>query len=158
MKKTGLIYLLLTSALFSNSVKAQDDPAPTSPGYKMGLGVRLSSNAAAVNNSITFKYFLNQQTAVEALLSFGDPVAVGLLVEKHKPIFGNGFNWFYGGGGYVGFGGTRNAGLQGVLGLDYKIPSIPFNLSLDWKPELNLAKEFSFEPAALGISARFTLK
>ena len=145
-----MISALCLALLVSASVKAQD--------YKMGLGVRFSSNAAAVNNSITFKYFINQQTAVETLLSFGDPVAVGLLVEKHMPLAGNNFKFFYGGGGYVSFGGPRNAGLQGVAGLDYKIPSAPLNLSLDWKPELNVWKEFSFEPAALGISARFTFQ
>jgi hypothetical protein len=48
--------------------------------------------------------------------------------------------------------------LQGIVGLDYKLATIPFNLSIDWKPELTLTREFSFEPAALGLSARFTLK
>ncbi|HEU4470547.1 MAG TPA: hypothetical protein VFR58_05640 [Flavisolibacter sp.] len=125
--------------------------------YKMGLGLRFSTADAVVGNSISFKYFLKEQMAVETLLSFGDPLAVGLLLAKHRP-FGEGFSWLYDGGGYVGFSGPGRAGFQGILGIDYKAGTLPVNLSLDWKPELNLSKEFSFEPAVLGISARFTLK
>lgn len=126
--------------------------------YKMALGVRIGSPDAVISTSATFKYFFSEKTAIEALLSFGDPFAVGVLVEKHNPLLTNGLNWFAGGGGYVGFSGMRRAGLQGVLGLDYKIPAIPINFSIDWKPELNLSREFSFEPAAVGLSARFTFK
>lgn len=140
--------VLAVAVLLATAVKAQD--------YKMGLGIRFSSKAAAVNNSVTFKYFMNEQTAVETMLSFGDPLAIGLLLEKHKPLSGASFKFYYGGGGYVSFGGPRNVGFQGVAGLDYKFTSAPISLSLDWKPELNVWKEFSFEPAAVGLGARFT--
>jgi len=150
MKKTGITFSLAFILLLCVSANAQD--------YKMGLGVRFSSRSALINHSVSFKYFLSESTAAEALFSFGDPLAFGLLVAKHKPLLAEGFKFFYGGGAYAGFAGSRRAGLQGVAGLDYKIPSIPFNLSIDWKPELTLIKEFSFEPAALGLSARFTFK
>jgi hypothetical protein len=131
--------------------------------YKMGLGVRFSNDDAVVNNSISFKYFFSENTAIESLLSLGKPLAIGLLVEKHKPVFSKGFNYFYGGGAYAAFGRSklgesRMAGLQGVLGLDYKTPLLPLNFSIDWKPELNLANEFSFEPAAIGLTARFSFR
>ena len=148
MKKIGII-TALSFIFISSSLKAQS--------YKFGLGVRLSSNDAAVNNSVSLKYFLGESTAFEGLLSFGGPFAVGLLLEKHKPLTTD-LRFFYGGGLYFAFAGTRNIGGQGVIGLDYKFPTIPINFSLDWKPELNFAKEFSFEPAAVGITARFTLK
>lgn len=148
MKKTGIILslLLLTACV----ARAQD--------YKAALGIRFSSKAALINNSVSLKYFFSPAVAAEALFSFGDPLALGILVEKHKPFPGDHFKFFYGGGAYAGFAGPRRGGLQGVLGLDYKISSFPFNLSLDWKPELTFTREFSFEPAALGLSARFTLK
>ena len=148
MKKAGIVFII--STLFVLSAKAQD--------YKTALGVRLSSNDAVVNNSISFKHFLSGSTAIEALLSFGDPVALGVLIEKHKPAAVAGLSWFYGAGGYIGFGKDKNLGAQGILGLDYKIPSAPINLSLDWKPELNLIEDVSFEPAAVGLSLRFTFK
>jgi hypothetical protein len=130
----------------------------TAQDYKMGLGLRISNEDATVNHSVSFKYFFNESLATEALVTVINPAAFGLLVEKHNPLGTTGIKWFYGGGLYAGFGGERRFGAQGVIGLDYKITSVPLNLSLDWKPELNFTKEFLFEPAAVGISARFTLK
>ena len=151
MKKIGIISALVFGIiLFSNSANAQD--------YKTALGIRISSQDAAVNHSITVKQFFSESIALEGLLSFGDPVAIGLLIEKHKPIDINALNYFYGGGAYFAFAGDRTAGLQGVLGIDYRIPNVPFNLSIDWKPELNIAKKLSFEPAAVALSARFVFR
>jgi hypothetical protein len=157
MKK--LIFLSLFSAAIIFTASAQS--------YKTGLGVRLSSSAAMVNNSISLKHFLNERSAIEALFSFGDPLAIGALYEIHKPFSTEGLQWFYGGGGYLGFVKSwnpnkqrnetdANFGAQGVLGLDYKFANIPLNLSLDWKPELNLVSDINFEPAAIGFTARFT--
>jgi hypothetical protein len=135
--------------------------------YKTALGIRLSNSQAMVNNSISVKHFLNEKVAVEGLISFGDPFSIGALAEIHRPMGTAGINWFYGGGAYLGFVKTFNAetgnsgtdpnfGAQGVLGLDYKFANIPLNLSLDWKPELNLVTDINFEPAAVGFTARFT--
>jgi hypothetical protein len=125
--------------------------------YKMGLGIRLSSANATVNNSVSFKYFLNQNNALEGLLSF-DPETVGALYEHHLPLGAPGFQWFFGGGGYVAFSGENIVGAMGVVGLDYKFETIPLNLSLDWKPELNLVKDINFQAAAIGLSIRFAFK
>lgn len=146
-----LFLALLGTIIISTAAMAQN--------YKTALGIRLSSNDAAINNSISIKHFLSGNTALEGLLSFGDPLALGALVQVHHPISNAaGLNWLIGGGAYVGFGSSRNLGAQGVLGLDYKFPSLPINLTVDWKPELNLLQSVSFEPAAVGLSARFTLK
>lgn len=135
--------------------------------YKTSLGVRLSSSPAIVSNSISLKHFLNERSAVEVLFAFGDPLAIGALYQVHKPLGTEGLKWFYGGGGYLGFVKTYNPvkdrhetdpnfGAQGVLGLDYKFANAPINLSIDWKPELNLVSDINFEPAAVGFTARFT--
>ncbi len=126
--------------------------------YKAALGVRLSNRDATVNHSISLKYFFSPGIAAEALVTITNPAALGILVEKHNPLGTTGIKWFYGGGLYAGFGAEKRFGAQGIIGLDYKFQAAPVNLSVDWKPELNLTKEFSFEPAVIGISARFTLK
>ena len=149
MKKIGTMIALALTLLASDSTDAQN--------YKTALGIRLSSNAAVVNNSVSFKYFFNERIAGEALLSF-DPFALGGLVELHHPIGTNGLSWLYGGGLFVGFSGERNLGAMGVLGLDYRFPGLPINLTFDWKPELSFTREFSFEPAAVGLSARFVFR
>jgi hypothetical protein len=149
MKKTGIVCRTLLLILISSSASAQ---------YKTAIGVRFSSRAALVNNSVSLKYFFTDKTAVEGLITFNDPFALGLLIEQHKPLTTEHFTYFYGGGIYAGFSGPRRGGLQGIIGLDYKIPVIPLDFSIDWKPELTVTKEFSFEPQALGVSARFTFK
>ncbi len=133
--------------------------------YRTALGVRLSSANADVNNSITFRQFINQNSAIEGLLCFGDPLAIGVLYERFKGLSAAGLSYFWGGGGYVTFPRnnpdktTSNIGLgaQGIIGLDYKFNNFPLNLSLDWKPELLLVNNINFQPAAIGLSARFVL-
>ena len=157
MKK--ILFAILAMAAISSTASAQD--------YKTALGVRLSSSAAMVNNSISFKQFMNDKTAIEAYFSFGEPLALGAMLEFHKPLSASGLRYFYGAGGYVGFvkvvnvntqktNTEPNFGAQGVIGLDYKFPNVPLNLSLDWKPELNIVSDINFEPAAIGFTARFT--
>lgn len=159
MKKTLAIALLTAGIFFINNVNAQ--------GYKTALGVRLSSSNAMQNNSVSFKQFISEKTAIEALFTFGDPLALGAMLELHKPLSAEGLSWYYGGGGYIGFVKKLNTttnkettdpnfGAQGVIGLDYKFNNIPLNISLDWKPELNLVNDINFEPAAIGFTARFT--
>ncbi|MGZ8558487.1 MAG: hypothetical protein ACXWWC_09150 [Chitinophagaceae bacterium] len=159
MKKILCISLFTAAIIFTTTASAQS--------YRTGIGVRLSSSQAMVNNSISLKHFLNEKSAIEVLFSFGDPLAIGALYEVHKPFSSEGLQWFYGGGGYLGFVKSynpnkarfetdANIGAQGVLGLDYKFANIPLNLSLDWKPELNLVSDINFEPAAIGFTARFT--
>ena len=159
MKKV-LIVLLVTAGIGSFNIASAQD-------YKTALGVRLSSSAAMVNNSVSFKQFISDKTAIEALFSFGDPLALGALIEFHKPLSASGLRYYYGAGGYISFVKTTNPvtqksktdpnfGAQGVIGLDYKFPNVPLNLSLDWKPELNIVSDINFEPAAIGFTARFT--
>ncbi len=161
MNKILPLLVLSIGIFFANSASAQTS------SYKTALGVRLSSSPAIVSNSISLKHFLNESSAVEVLFSFGDPLAIGALYQVHKPFAAEGLQWFYGGGGYLGFVKTYNPvkdrhetdpnfGAQGVLGLDYKFANAPINLSLDWKPELNLVSDINFEPAAVGFTARFT--
>ena len=150
----GIVFIavFLTGIFCSSVTKAQN----ASSLRHHQLGIRISSQDAAVNQSISYKYFFNPSLAFEGLFSFGDPVAIGALLEKHTP-FGSspGLTYYYGGAAYVAFGGLRTFGLQAVGGLDYTFSSVPVNLSVDWKPEINITKEFDFEPAAVGLSVRF---
>ena len=159
MKRIVFVALLMAGITAFNTANAQD--------YRTALGVRLSSAAASVNNSVSFKQFITNKTAIEGLLSFGDPLALCLLIELHIPLAAEGLSYFYGGGGYLAFTKTYNPnkqrnetdpsiGAMGVIGLDYKFKGIPLNLSLDWKPELNIVSDINFEPAVVGLTARFT--
>src|SRR5690606_11179149 len=104
MKKSMCTILVVSGFFCATTVSAQD--------YKTALGVRLSSSQAMVNNSITLKHLFNESTAVEALFSFGDPLALGALVEIRKPFAASGIQWYYGGGSYLGFVKSYNANTE----------------------------------------------
>ena len=140
---------MIVASLFSLSSTAQD-------GYKTALGVRLSSSVPAIKNGVTFKHFFGNN-AVEAILSFGDGTALCGLYEIHKPLGVSNLQWLIGAGAYVGLSSdTKKIGAAGILGLDYKFAGLPLNLTLDWKPELNLVSTVGFEASGVGFSARFT--
>jgi hypothetical protein len=154
MKKIAILAILLTGFGFVHS-QAQ--------AYKTALGVRLSTAGAAVNNSVSLKHFIKERVALEALVTISDRPAVGVLFEVHNPIASaEGLQWFWGAGGYVGFNAQKDIanrqllGAQGVVGLDYKFTNLPLNLSIDWKPELNIVDNINFEPSAIGLTMRFT--
>ena len=149
MKRYSLTLLLIFIVSSFAVLNAQD--------YKVGLGVRLSNSTPTLNNSVTIKYFMTEQHALEGLISFGSRFGIGGLYEVHKPTTATGLNWFFGGGAYIGFQDSNTyLGPTGIIGLDYKFTNIPLNLSLDWKPELDIIPDINFVPDAFAISARFT--
>jgi hypothetical protein len=149
MMRTSLTLILVLVVSAFCSLQAQD--------YKVALGVRLSNATPTLSNAITMKYHMTQQHALEGIVSFGSRFGLGALYEIYKPTTVSGLNWFYGGGVYVGFeSGDTYLGPTGIIGLDYKFPDLPLNLSLDWKPELDFIPAINFVPDAFGFSARFT--
>ncbi len=128
--------------------------------YKFAGGLRLSTAAPTIASAVSLKYFLTDRAAVEGLVAFGNRFGLGGLYEIHGLIGASpGLYWFYGGGAYVGFeAGKVYTGPMGVVGIDYKFADAPINLSLDWKPELDISPEINFVPDALALSIRFTLK
>jgi hypothetical protein len=150
MRIIPLCLVLLAASSLIDHVSAQD--------YKVAVGVRFSSASPTLSNSVSIKYFMDESNAIEGLVSFGDRFGLGGLYEKHQLIGGTpAFKWFYGGGGYVGFeNGQTWLGPTGVIGLDYKFQNAPLNLSLDWKPELDIIPTINFVPDAFALTARFT--
>jgi hypothetical protein len=149
-----------------------------SPNYRTAIGLR-----GGELGGITLKHFTRRDYAVEAIFGVGysDPrlFVFTLLFEKQVPAFNvSGMRWYYGGGGHVTVAGSRSGyyrhpwafrrhyydggvfglGVDGVLGLEYKIPPIPFAISFDFKPYIEVVSKgnvyASFDPA-LGIKLTF---
>ena len=151
MKGIGFFCFIIIGLASSVQVTAQD--------YRFGVGVRLSNATPTLNNSITGKYFITERSAIEGLVSFGSRFGVGALLEIYKPFNVQGLSWFYGGGAYVGFeDGDTYLGPTGIIGLDYKFANVPLNISVDWKPELDIIPDINFVPDAIALSVRFTIK
>jgi hypothetical protein len=138
--------------------------ASNAQGYRNAIGGRFGTA-----NGITFKTTLGGNKMLDLIANFRsndgyDYFRVTGLYEIYNPIQGaQGLNYYYGLGGSVG-SRTRKwddknqayLAIDGVLGLDYKFAEVPLNLSLDWKPAIELAPGTEFDSSGLGLSIRFT--
>lgn len=158
MRKIAVIATLLcTIATFSNNLRAQE--------YGNAIGIKLGTY-----NGITYKLFLNQETAIEAGFTFGNNT-LGFTgsYQKFFPVKEvPHLNWFLGGGGHLIFVSGHNyiwndydhnnniaLGVNGVAGVEYKFPNIPINIGAEVGPYINLANETMFN-GMFGIFARYT--
>ena len=148
MKKT----LFFTSVLliFSIALNAQE--------YKTAAGIRLGPSSPAITSGFTVRHFLDESHAIEGILGINDGIGFCGIYQWHHPVETvPHLTWFLGAGGYAAFRNDEAfIGGAGMVGLDYKFEQIPLNLSIDWKPELNLIESVGFEAAGVGFSARFT--
>lgn len=151
MKRISICFLIVFIFFSATQVSAQD--------YRFGVGIRLSNATPTLNNSITGRYFVTEKSAIEGIVSFGNRFGIGGLLEIYKPFSVEGLSWFYGGGAYVGFeDGDTYLGPTGIIGMDYKFANVPLNISLDWKPELDIIPDINFVHDAFALSVRFTIK
>jgi hypothetical protein len=162
MKRYALtLGIAILTFCISSKVSAQEaqQAAAFTPDYKLALGIRFSNSIPTLNTSFSAKYFVTNRSAIEGLISFGNRFGIGGLLEIHNSFNTQGLTWFYGGGAYIGFQDNNSyVGPTGVIGLDYKFPNVPVNLSLDWKPELDIVPKINFVPEAFGLTVRFVVK
>jgi len=159
------IRMALTVAALLAVTIVQQVSAQEGSTYTRGIGGRFG-----VANGITYKHFINPDHAIEGILNFQGNRSFRLfkllgLYEIHQPINFvdvDGLRWYWGFGG--GLGGYRYKddntngvawSFDGVIGLDYKIPEAPINLSLDWKPTVELTPESGVWFDGIGLSIRF---
>jgi hypothetical protein len=156
MRKT--IYLTVMASMFMvSTASAQKSRSYSLTSYKTALGVKFYPGA------ISLKHFVNDQAALEGLGYFWDRgFRITGLYEIHGDINGApGLKWYVGPGAHVGFynnkwGGGSSFGVDGVLGLDYKINSAPINLSIDWQPSFEFGDGRGFTGNWGGFAIRYT--
>jgi hypothetical protein len=127
--------------------------------YKTALGVKVWDGAG-----ISFKTFVKQNRAFEAIGFFWNKgFRLTGLYEIHGDISGApGLKWYIGPGAHVGFydgdevDGSASVGIDGVLGLDYKINGAPINFSLDWQPSFEFGNSKGFVGSWGGFAVRYT--
>ena len=164
MKKSILIFILLVS--LSGAAMAQ---------YDFAVGLRSGGTSG-----ITLKKNY-EATSIEGIIGFWhDAVSLTGLWEKHTVAFNTqGLNWIYGVGGHVAFygnnfdgrggpgwydypndvhGGELGLGIDGTVGLEYKIPDVPIAFDFSLKPYLEIITDggviFSPDPG-IGIKIAF---
>lgn len=154
MKKAFILPVLL--CLLSIGLNAQS----MGRTYKTALGVKVWDGGG-----ISFKTFLVPNKAVEVIgyfYHYGSRITG--LYEIHGNVEGApGLKWYVGPGAHIGFynykgysGDNAIAGVDGVLGLDYKINKAPLNLSIDWQPSFEFADNRGFAGSWGGLGIRYT--
>jgi len=160
MKKilTGII---LMAGLGIGSAKAQS----MGESYQTALGVKFYPGA------ISIKHFMDDNKALEGMASFWRyGLRVTGLYEIHGDIAGApGLKWYVGPGAHIGFwnndarhyyhngpDGGAFFGIDGVVGLDYKINGAPINISADWMPSFTFGKYEGFDGGWGGLAIRYT--
>jgi len=132
--------------------------------YNTGIGLR-----GGLSNGLTIKHFLGEKTAIEGILSSRwKGFNITGLYEIHKQAFDTErLNWYYGVGGHVGFWNGNDVdwvndnddytviGIDGILGLEYNFKEIPINLSVDWKPAMNIIGYSGFWGDGGALSIRY---
>jgi hypothetical protein len=152
MRTVFSILCIIMLTAWANRLQAQE--------YKWGVGLRLSTQSPTISSSVSVKAFLNDRSAIEGLVSFGTRFGIGGLFEQHQLIGAMpNLYWFYGGGAFIGFQtDSVFTGPMGIVGIDYTFQNAPINISLDWKPELDISPAINFVPDAFALSVRFVLK
>lgn len=156
MKKIILIPLFLI--LFSITVKSQD--------YNTGIGLR----GGPFFNGVSAKHFVTSNVALEGILTTRwSGFNITGLYEIHDQAFNTDrLNWYYGLGAHIGFWEGADfkwaddiyafytvIGVDGIIGLEYNFYEIPINISIDWKPIINLIGHSSFWGDDGAISIRY---
>lgn len=148
--------------------------AQSATSYQTALGIKFYPGA------ITLKHFLKREAAIEGQIAFWDfGTQITGLYEFHKDISDvQGLKWYIGPGAHIGFWnnhwrdyyydyyrthpyGGAYIGIDGIIGLDYKIQKAPINLSLDWQPAINFGSGpayYGFYAGGGGLAIRYTFK
>ncbi len=144
MKK--IIVLLFVMVLASAKLSAQD--------YNWAIGVR----GGVTMSGLSVKYNFDPANSIEGMLDFAQGFNIVALYERHIPVITNGFRFYYGAGANLGAWHHHDdkftLGIDGIVGLEYKISSIPLAFSLDYKPFLNFIGHTGFHAADFGLTIK----
>lgn len=127
--------------------------ALSAQGYKWGAGIRAGGHMSGVS----LQYNIDGVNGVEGILSipYKGGFTATALYERFVPVISHGFYFYYGLGGHVGKWDKKFAlGVDAITGLEYRIPSVPLAVSLDYKPVFNIASRTKFYLFDFGLAIR----
>lgn len=166
MLKVQNVIIILFFLLISNSgLMAQR--------YGTAVGARLGNSSLSRTFGLSIQQRIVDKVTLEGILQsdFGRNTNLSLLAERHRPIISKRFNYYYGGG--IAFGneesfikneetmqidhtfGNKTLGVDLIAGIEFTIANTV--LSLDYKPNINLAGRSEFYRGQAGISVRTVL-
>jgi len=180
MKTRTIVISAALFIIFAGGIKKAAAQAINTPTYRNAIGLR-----AGGTSGLTFKHFFSSGHAFEGIIGvWPNAFSITGLYERHvSSQTVSGFQWYYGAGAhfahyarrvyyytYNGRGPERYPyryryidegfaiGIDGILGMEYKIPPIPFAISFDLKPyfEIHQASGYAFIALDPGLGLKFT--
>lgn len=152
---TGVFSMMI----FAYNANAQSKTDPVSGDYKNAVGLTVDLGSTIVTGAgVGFKHFFTTHDAAEVNLLFYNSVfSLGAYYEYHGLIQNaEGLKWYVGLGPQVFFGqGETDLAARALIGLDYKIPTVPLDFSFDWRPAVSLTNGTQFIAARFGLGIRF---
>jgi hypothetical protein len=160
--KRLLTVLMISGVLLA--VSGRTEAQSMGSDYKTALGLKFWPGG------ITIKHFIRDNRALEGIGYFWDHgFRFTGLYEIHGDIDGaEGLKWYVGPGAHIGTysenwysndhyykSGGFSLGVDGVLGLDYKINQAPIELSLDFQPSFEFIDHPYFTGWG-GLGVRYT--
>jgi len=157
MKKILVLSMVFMIVTLSKSI-AQENSTYNSYDYKTAIGLKFYPTG------ITLKHFIAEGRALEFIgFFYNEGSRITGLYEFHNPIPSvPGLKWYVGPGVHVALynnkhGGFTSVGIDGVIGLDYKINGAPINLSVDYQPSIQLTDFFGDRFTSWGgLGIRYT--
>lgn len=161
LKKINILILFLFIGIQINRINAQTQTqgavSSGNSNYNNAIGLRIGETSG-----LTIKHFMNGSShAVEGIIGI-TPYSAGItaLYEQYVSTDVNGLQWYYGAGAHVNTGINRRVyytyyndnryyvyrynypgigvGIDGMIGAEYKIAKVPFAISFDLKPFIEI--------------------
>ncbi len=175
MKTVTFLKTILAAALIcflSGTSLAQQKSANEGADYSNAIGVRFGGTSG-----VDFKHKFDSRNSMEVIVgAFRNAYGVTGLYERNVLTQVTGLNLYFGLGGHIArtysrriayYGNDRYyyttysngviIGVDGVAGIEYKIPKVPLLLSLDIKPFVEFYRGYgSYLDLDPGIGIRFT--
>ena len=165
MKKRLFTLAFILVCLSNSSVMAQR--------YGTAIGLRFGNNSLGRTFGISAQQRITERLTFEGIAQsdFSRNSTLSLLLEKHHPIISKRFNYYYGAG--ISFGkeesfekvesskqviqtyGNATTGIDLIGGIEMTLLNTV--ISLDYKPNFNIAGREEFFRGQVGISARMVL-
>jgi len=126
------------------------------------LGIRAGAYSGNGGVAADAVFATSKFSRVHMDLSFGQGVGTDVLFDfLYRPVGGEAFNWYMGVGpyAYLPFDASGNIalGAVGEIGLLYAFNSIPFTLSVDWRPYFRLIQTTDIFYGGFGVNIRYVL-
>lgn len=141
--------------------------------YRTALGLRMNGGYG-----ISLRHMITDKNSIEGMLhSRWRGLVLTGLYQANFPVFTEpGFRFYMGAGGHIGFwnrkyhpwwdekknryedGQAAVIGIDGQIGLEYTFANIPLNLSIDWKPAINLIGINNYWGSDAALSVRYAFK